>query len=73
MRLYAGYRREEAHFGSVELEPDEFTLPEERRFGFFFARVQLASPEFTVQTDVGYFLRDEDFDLGNALQVGVEC
>ena len=67
VRLYAGYRRQEARFGSVERGPDDFALPEERRFGFFFARVQLARPEFAVENDVGYFLRDEDFDLGGAL------
>jgi hypothetical protein len=67
VRLYAGYRREEAKFGAIEREPEGFALPDERRFGFFFARVQLARPEFAVENDVGYFLRDEDFDLGGAL------
>jgi hypothetical protein len=65
-RLFAGYRREEARFGSVEREPDGFSLPNERRFGFFFARVELARPEFAVEHDVGFMLRDEDFDLGAA-------
>lgn len=65
-RLFAGYRREEAKFGSVEREPDGFVLPRDRRFGFFFARVELARPEFAVEHDVRFFLRDEDFDLGGA-------
>ena len=67
VRLFAGYRRQEARFGSVEREPDGFLLPEERRFGYVFARVELARPVFAVQQDVGFFLRDEDFDLGSAL------
>jgi hypothetical protein len=67
VRLFAGYRRQEARFGSVEREPDGFSLPDERRFGFFFARAELARPEFSVQHDVSFFLRDEDFDLGGAL------
>lgn len=67
VRLFAGYRRQEARFGSVEREPDGFALPDERRFGFFFARVELDRPEFVVQHDVGFFLRDEDFDLGGSL------
>ncbi|HEY3171426.1 MAG TPA: POTRA domain-containing protein [Thermoanaerobaculia bacterium] len=66
-RLFAGYRREEERFGPVQREPDGFTLPDERRFGFFFARLERARPVFSVQHDVGFFLRDEDFDLGDAL------
>jgi len=65
-RLFAGYRREEARFGSVQRAPEGFSLPDERRFGFFFARVELARPEFAVEHDVGFMLRDEDFDLGSA-------
>ena len=68
-RLFAGYRREEATFGEVELEPDGFALPEDRRFGFFFARVELSRPEFAVERDVRFFLRDEDFDLGRGFSV----
>jgi len=66
-RLFAGYRREEATFGPVKREPDGFTLPDGRRFGYFFVRLEVARPVFSVQHDVGYFLRDEDFDLGSAL------
>jgi outer membrane protein assembly factor BamA len=69
VRLYAGYRRQEARFGAVERSPDDFALPEERHFGFFFARAELARPEFAVEQDVGFFLRDEDFDLGGTLAV----
>jgi hypothetical protein len=66
-RLFAGYRRQEARFGSVEREPEGFSLPDERRFGFFFARVEFTNPEFVVRHDVNFFLRDEDFDLGRGL------
>ncbi len=66
-RLFVGYRREDVTFGPVEREPEGFTLPDERRFGFFFGRLELARPVFSVQHDVAFFLRDEDFDLGNAL------
>ncbi len=66
-RLFAGYRREEVTFGPVLREPEGFVLPDERRFGYFFARLELARPVFSVQHDVEFFLRDEDFDLGEAL------
>jgi hypothetical protein len=70
-RLFAGYRRQEARFGSVERQPDDFALPDERRFGFFFARLELTRPEFAVERDVRFFLRDEDFDLGRELSFEV--
>ena len=69
LRLFAGYRREEVTFGPVLREPEGFVLPDERRFGFFFARLELARPVFSVQHDVAFFLRDEDFDLGDALSL----
>jgi Omp85 superfamily domain/Surface antigen variable number repeat len=70
-RLFAGYRREETTFGPVERAGEDFTLPDARRFGFFFARIELARPEFSVQHDVAFFLRDEDFDLGDAFSFEV--
>ncbi|HEY6066321.1 MAG TPA: POTRA domain-containing protein, partial [Thermoanaerobaculia bacterium] len=70
-RIFAGYRREETTFGPVRRGGDDFVLPDERRFGFFFARLELARPEFFVQHDVAYFLRDEDFDLGDAFSLEV--
>jgi hypothetical protein len=71
-RLFAGYRREETTFGSIDHAPDGFTLPADRKFGFFFARLELSRPEYFVQHDVAFFLRDEDFDLGStaSLELG---
>jgi Surface antigen variable number repeat len=72
LRLFAGYRREEASFGSIVHAPDGFVLPADRKFGFFFTRIELARPKYFVQHDVAFFLRDEDFDLGStaSLEVG---
>jgi Surface antigen variable number repeat len=68
-RLSAGYRREEAHFTLEEGDPS--TLPEDRQFGFFFARLDLLDPDFVVERDVAFFSRDEDFDVGSALSFEV--
>jgi hypothetical protein len=70
-RLFVGYRRQEARFGGVERSPDGFVLPEDRRFGYVFARVELARPAYTVEHNVGFFLRDEDFDVGRELSLEV--
>jgi hypothetical protein len=70
-RLFVGYRRQEARFGGVERSPDGFVLPDERRFGYVFARVEIARPEFAVEHNVGFFLRDEDFDVGRQLSLEV--
>lgn len=64
-RLTAGYRREEAAF-TLE-EGDAGALPDERRFGFFFGRIDLLEPEFRVERGIYSFSRDEDFDIGARL------
>jgi hypothetical protein len=47
-------------------------LPDSRRFGFFFTRLELTRPDFEVERGVAFLSRDEDFDLGGgvALEVG---
>jgi hemolysin activation/secretion protein len=64
-RLTAGYRREEAAFTLEEGDPG--ALPDERRFGFFFGRLDLLEPEFVVERGIYSFSRDEDFDIGARL------
>jgi outer membrane protein assembly factor BamA len=61
-RLSAGYRREEASFTVERGEPG--ALPDDRTFGFFFARVDLLQPDFVVDRNVRSFSREEDFDAG---------
>lgn len=62
-RFTAGYRREEASFAFQEGIAD--ALPEERRFGFFFGRLDLLQPAFVVERGIYSFSRDEDFDIGS--------
>jgi hypothetical protein len=62
-RLTAGYRREEAKFSFEEGLVS--ALPDERRFGFFFGRLDLLQPSFVVERGIYSFSRDEDFDLGS--------
>jgi Surface antigen variable number repeat/Omp85 superfamily domain len=64
-RLTAGYRREEARFAYEEGLED--ALPDERRFGFFFGRLDLLDPRFVVEQGIYSFSRDEDFDVGSRL------
>jgi hypothetical protein len=68
-RLFVGYRRQEARFGGVEREPDGFVLPEDRSFGYVFGRIEFARPVYTVEHDVGFMLRDEDFDVGRQMSL----
>jgi hypothetical protein len=70
-RIWGGYRREETFFAPAaagSIGP----LPETRRFGFFFTRLELTRPDFEVERGVSFLSRDEDFDLGGgvALEVG---
>ncbi|MEO8349001.1 MAG: hypothetical protein ABI610_08825, partial [Acidobacteriota bacterium] len=67
-RLWGGYRREEAFFTPAP-EGSGGALPADRRFGFFFARLELAHPDFEVERGVSYLSRDEDFDLGGGLSL----
>ena len=64
-RLTAGYRREEAKFAFEEGLAN--ALPDERRFGFFFGRLDLLDPRFVVEQGIYTFSRDEDFDIGSRL------
>jgi hypothetical protein len=64
-RLTAGYRREDAKFAFEEGQAD--VLPDERRFGFFFGRLDLLDPRFVVEQGIYTFSRDEDFDVGSRL------
>jgi len=64
-RLTAGYRREAATFTFEEGNPA--ALPEQRRFGFFFGRLDLLEPVFIVERGIYSFSRDEDFDIGSRL------
>jgi hypothetical protein len=68
-RLTAGYRREEASFSLERGIPD--ALPSERRFGFFFGRIDLLEPDFVVERGIYSFSRDEDFDVGSRLSFEV--
>jgi hypothetical protein len=68
-RLTAGYRREEASFTLENGAPED--VPEDRQFGFFFARLDLLSPDYVVQRGIYSFSRDEDFDLGMRLTAEV--
>jgi Surface antigen variable number repeat/Omp85 superfamily domain len=66
-RLSAGYRREEAAFTLERGAAD--TLPNDRKFGFFFARFDLLNPDFLVKQDIANLSRDEDFDVGGLLSL----
>jgi hypothetical protein len=66
-RLTAGYRRETAAFTLENGNPE--TLPDEREFGFFFARLDLLQPDFVVERGIYSFSRDEDFDIGSRASV----
>jgi hypothetical protein len=70
-RLFGGYRREEASFAPAA-DGSSGPLPDSRRFGFFFTRLELTRPDFEVERGVAFLSRDEDFDLGGgvALEVG---
>jgi hypothetical protein len=67
-RLSAGYRREEATF-TLERGAADTLLPDERKFGFFFARLDLLNPDFLVKQDIANLSRDEDFDVGGLLSL----
>jgi hypothetical protein len=66
-RLTAGYRREEASFAFEEGMAE--ALPAERRFGFFFGRLDLLDSKFVVERGIYSFSRDEDFDVGARLSL----
>jgi hypothetical protein len=66
-RLTAGYRREEARFALEEGMAE--ALPDERRFGFFFGRLDLLDSKFVVERGIYSFSRDEDFDVGARLSL----
>jgi hypothetical protein len=66
-RLSAGYRREEATFTLERGASD--TVPDDRKFGFFFARLDLLNPDFLVKQDIANLSRDEDFDVGGSLSL----
>lgn len=67
-RLWGGYRREETFFAPAA-EGSGGAPPADRRFGFFFARLELARPDFEVERGVSFLSRDEDFDLGGGISL----
>ena len=71
VRLWGGFRREEASFAPAA-EGSTARLPAARQFGFFFTRLELIRPDFEVEQGISFLSRDEDFDLGGgvALEVG---
>ena len=70
LRLWGGYRREETFFAPAE-GGSSAALPDTRRFGFLFTRLELLRPDFEVERGVSFLSRDEDFDLGAGVSLEV--
>lgn len=67
-RLWGGYRREDTFF-TTALEGSGAAAPADRRFGFFFGRLELTRPDFRVERGVSFISRDEDIDVGGGVSL----